>query len=112
MNSLLLKYGIAAKVNHRYKKDIGLLSPGHPDFHYTFCRIGHALSQIPSHSIAKKIPPNAKQFISQYRLGTPSNVKRSLDALMTKEMIYQEPEEKGSFYQVYDCFLARWLERM
>ncbi len=60
----------------------------------------------------KLYQPNAKQFISQYRLGTPSNVKRSLDALMTKEMIYQEPEAKGSFYRVYDCFLARWLERM
>ncbi|WP_276502659.1 AAA family ATPase [Terrimonas pollutisoli] len=60
----------------------------------------------------KLYQPNARQFISQYRLGTPSNVKRSLEALMTKEMIYQEPEATGSFYRVYDCFLARWLQRM
>ena len=59
----------------------------------------------------KLYQPNSRQFISQYRLGTPSNVKRSLDALMSKEMIYQEPDSNGSFYRVYDCFLARWLER-
>ena len=67
------------------------------------------------HAIAKEdklYQPNAKDFISRYRLGTPSNVKRSLDALMTKEMIYQEPDATGSFYRVYDCFLSRWLERM
>ena len=67
------------------------------------------------HAIAKEdklYQPNAKDFISRYRLGTPSNVKRSLDALMTKEMIYQEPDATGNFYRVYDCFLSRWLERM
>ncbi len=60
----------------------------------------------------KLYQPNAKEFISRYKLGTPSNVKRSLDALMAKEMIYREPDGKGNFYQVYDCFLSRWLERI
>jgi hypothetical protein len=60
----------------------------------------------------KLYQPNAKDFISRYRLGTPSNVKRSLDALLTKEMVYQEMDEKGTYYQVYDCFLSRWLERI
>jgi hypothetical protein len=62
--------------------------------------------------VDKLYQPNAKDFISRYRLGTPSNVKRSIDALMTKEMIYQETDETGSYYRVYDCFLARWLERI
>ena len=60
----------------------------------------------------KLYQPNARQFISRYRLGTPSNVKRSLDALLTKEMIFQETNETGNYYQVYDCFLSRWLERI
>jgi uncharacterized protein len=60
----------------------------------------------------KLYQPNSKNFISRYKLGTPSNVKRSLDALMTKEMIYQEQDEKGFYYRGYDCFLARWLERL
>ncbi len=59
----------------------------------------------------KLYQPNAKEFIARYKLGTPSNVKRSLDALLTKEMIYQEPDKKGNYYSVYDCFLARWLQR-
>lgn len=56
--------------------------------------------------------PNAKAFIKKYDIGTPSNVTRGIDALMTKEMIYQEEDEKGSYYRVYDCFLARWLENL
>jgi AAA+ ATPase superfamily predicted ATPase len=59
----------------------------------------------------KLYQPNAREFISRYRLGTPSNVKRSLEALMTKEMIYQETDDTGNYYRVYDCFLSRWLER-
>ena len=60
----------------------------------------------------KLYQPNARQFISRHHLGTPSNVKRSLDALLTKEMIYRERDETGDYYRVYDCFLARWLERV
>jgi len=52
----------------------------------------------------------AKQFIAQHHLGTPANVKRSLDALLTKEMVFIKTDEKGrNYYRVYDCFLARWL---
>jgi uncharacterized protein len=60
----------------------------------------------------KLYQPHASQFISRHKLGTPSNVKRSLEALLAKEMIYQEPGETGNYYRVYDCFLARWLERL
>lgn len=66
-------------------------------------------------SIAKEdklYQPNARQFITRHRLGTPSHVARGLEALLNKEMIYQEEDEKGSYYRVYDCFLARWLENL
>ena len=60
----------------------------------------------------KLYQPNASAFISKHGLGTPSNVQRSLQALIAKEMIYQEDDEGGSYFRVYDCFLARWLERL
>lgn len=55
--------------------------------------------------------PQSKYFLEKYNIGTPSNSKRALDALLTKEMIYQEDDLKSSRYQVYDVFLSRWLER-
>ncbi|MDH5609896.1 MAG: ATP-binding protein, partial [Cyclobacteriaceae bacterium] len=50
-------------------------------------------------------------FIGRYSLGTAPTVKRSLEALLTKEMIYRQNDGSGSYYQVYDCFLSRWLEQ-
>ncbi len=52
---------------------------------------------------------SAKQFIHNHHLGTPANVQRSLEALLTKEMVFAKKDEKGNYYRVYDCFLARWL---
>jgi len=60
----------------------------------------------------KLYQPNAKAFLKKYDIGTPSNITRGIEALLSKEMIYQEEDEKGSYYRVYDCFLARWLENM
>ncbi len=60
----------------------------------------------------KLYQPGAGAFIQKYKLGTPSSVKRSIDSLLEKEMIYQERDEEGSYFQVYDCFLSRWLERL
>ncbi len=55
--------------------------------------------------------PTGSKFIGQHSLGNPASVKRSLEALVSKEMVFQEMEEIGSYYRVYDCFLMRWLER-
>lgn len=60
----------------------------------------------------KVYKPGARDFLYKYRLGTPSSVKRSMDALLEKEMILLKQDEGGSFYQVYDCFLSRWLEQV
>lgn len=59
----------------------------------------------------KLYQPGARSFLQQYQLGTPSNTKRSIESLMEKEMIYQDRDEQGDYYQVYDCFLARWLQQ-
>ena len=55
--------------------------------------------------------PTGNKFISKYNLGNPTSVRRSLAALVNKEMVFRESDKKGSYYRVYDCFLSRWLER-
>ncbi|MGA2824058.1 MAG: ATP-binding protein [Bacteroidales bacterium] len=45
-------------------------------------------------------------FIKKYNLTNASTVKRGVDSLLEKEMIYQKNE---NFY-VYDVFFSRWLE--
>lgn len=55
------------------------------------------------------LKPLSKHFIMAHRLESASNVQRSLEALLTKDMVYREQSEDGSRYRVYDCFLSRWL---
>lgn len=54
--------------------------------------------------------PTAMGFIQQYDLGSPATVKRSLESLLDKEMIFRESNNEGTYLQVYDLFLSRWLE--
>lgn len=51
--------------------------------------------------------PNAKK----HQLGPSSIIKRSIESLLSKEMIYSKETDEGKYYCVYDCFLARWLEK-
>lgn len=55
--------------------------------------------------------PQSKAFIQKHGLGTPALVKRSLDALLAKEMIYYQSGVEQPFYEVYDKFLMRWLKQ-
>lgn len=54
--------------------------------------------------------PTAKQFLMQHKIGTPANVQRAIEALLQKEMVFAAHDENGRYYQVFDCFLSRWLE--
>lgn len=56
--------------------------------------------------------PTSSDFISKYKLGNPSTVLRSLDALLEKEMIYSILEEQGKYYSVYDLLLVRWVQHI
>lgn len=56
--------------------------------------------------------PTSAGFIQQYHLGNASSVKRSLDALLHKEMVVEQNDRHTHFYSVYDCFLSRWLSRL
>ncbi len=54
--------------------------------------------------------PYAQQFIYRHQLGTPANVKRSLEALIQKEMVYQNTNLKSPYLEVYDKFLMLWMQ--
>jgi tetratricopeptide (TPR) repeat protein len=54
--------------------------------------------------------PYAQQFIYRHQLGTPANVKRSLEALIQKEMVYQNTNLKNPYFEVYDKFLMLWMQ--
>ena len=54
--------------------------------------------------------PQSKAFLAKYKIGTPANSKRALEALLDKEMIFKEEDLRNSWYQVYDVFLSRWLQ--
>jgi hypothetical protein len=56
--------------------------------------------------------PTAKQFLMQHNIGTPANVQRSLEALLSKEVVFAAHDENGRYYQVFDVFLSRWLESL
>jgi hypothetical protein len=56
--------------------------------------------------------PNAKHIVNKYRMGPSSVIQRSIEALLSKEMIYSKETKEGKYYCVYDCFLARWLEHL
>lgn len=56
--------------------------------------------------------PTSYAFVAKYNLGNASSVRRSLLALIEKEMIVElVSNENKSRYRLYDGFLSRWLER-
>jgi len=56
--------------------------------------------------------PTSKDFIAKYTLGSSATVLRSLQALLSKEMIYSDYNPDGQmFYSVYDVLFRRWMQR-
>jgi hypothetical protein len=70
----------------------------------------HLLKAIGKES--KVYQPTGSAFIAKYQLGNPSSVKRSLEALLGKEMVSRTSAQENDYYQVQDCFLSRWLHRL
>ena len=52
----------------------------------------------------------SKDFLEKYNLGTPSTIRRIVDALLDKEMILEQTTALETSYRVYDLFLMRWLQ--
>lgn len=53
---------------------------------------------------------HSKEFIQKYNLGTSSMVTRGMEALLHKELVFQNTHVEKPYYQVYDKFLLRWLQ--
>lgn len=60
----------------------------------------------------KVYQPSSKEFISKHGITTIGNIPRLISSLTDKEMICRMEDENNAYYQVYDCFLSRWLERL
>lgn len=57
--------------------------------------------------------PNSASFIATYNLKLPTNVQRSLKALLEKGLVQEDfDEENKKFYFISDVFLSRWLQRL
>jgi AAA+ ATPase superfamily predicted ATPase len=54
---------------------------------------------------------HSKTFISKYNLGTSSMVSRGLSSLLEKELVYYNSAVNQPYYQVYDKFMMRWMQR-
>jgi AAA+ ATPase superfamily predicted ATPase len=54
--------------------------------------------------------PNAKKFIAENDLGSPSVVSRAMESLLAKEMIFYNNSVEKPYYEVYNKFLMRWLQ--
>ncbi len=54
--------------------------------------------------------PTAQDFMKKHNLSNASTVRKSLQSLIDKEMIYETPGKDKSRYEVYDVFLGRWFQ--
>lgn len=64
-------------------------------------------------AIAKEeqvIQPQSKKLIGKHQLGTPALVKRGLDALIKKELVFYNSGVEKPYYEVYDKYLMRWIQ--
>ncbi|OFX57391.1 MAG: hypothetical protein A2046_06350 [Bacteroidetes bacterium GWA2_30_7] len=62
-------------------------------------------------AIEKKLEqPYAQKFIFKYNLGNSANVKRVIEALSEKELIYYNSTIEKPYYEVSDKFLMFWLQ--
>lgn len=59
----------------------------------------------------KLYQPQSKKFIQKHQLGATSTVKKAMESLIDKEMIFVHIEKDIIYYRIYDVFLMRWLQR-
>jgi uncharacterized protein len=60
----------------------------------------------------KVTQPYSSKFINTHELGTPATVKRALEALIEKEMIFHQGAIENPYFELNDKFLMRWLQRL
>lgn len=53
--------------------------------------------------------PTASTFLNKYSLGAPSSAKKTLAALIDKELVLETTTLEGTTYRVYNVFFLHWL---
>lgn len=66
------------------------------------------LKAVASEEVVYK--PYSQNFIKNYDLGSTSTLKRNLEALVYKAIIYHNLSVDEPYYEVEDKFLMRWLK--
>jgi len=54
--------------------------------------------------------PYNQKFIKKHNLGASTSVKRTLNALLDKELVYYHAKQEDAYYEIQDKFLMRWLQ--
>ncbi|MFA7494539.1 MAG: ATP-binding protein [Proteiniphilum sp.] len=54
--------------------------------------------------------PYSQEFTKKYNLGSTSTLKRNLEALVDRAIIYHNLSVEEPYYEVEDKFLMRWLQ--
>ena len=50
-------------------------------------------------------------FLSKYHISGTTTARRTIQALIDKDLVLAIPQKKQTVYQVYDVFFMHWLER-
>ncbi len=58
----------------------------------------------------KVFQPQSKDFIQKHKLGAASTVKKAIDSLSDKELIFHQNKNQESYYRIYDVFMMRWMQ--
>ncbi|OFY98723.1 MAG: hypothetical protein A3K10_01365 [Bacteroidetes bacterium RIFCSPLOWO2_12_FULL_31_6] len=58
----------------------------------------------------KVYQPQSKKFVTTYQLGNPGLVKKGIEALLKKEIIFYNSGLETPYYEVYDKYLMRWIQ--
>lgn len=60
----------------------------------------------------KVFAPTSKNFINDHNLGSPATVRRSLEALHNKELVYKNYDSEGNlYYSIYDVLFKNWIQK-
>ena len=66
----------------------------------------HLLKAIAEEGVVNQ--PQSRSFSAKHNLPSASSIKKSLDFLTDKELVYRTPDG----YIIYDRFLGIWIQRL
>ncbi len=54
--------------------------------------------------------PTGQSFIKKYNLSNSATVRKNLQTLIEKDLVFETHTEEKPVYQIYDVFLSRWFQ--